>query len=71
VYNFNKRYYNLSKQAEYDDLFYILFEDLVVNFDTSNSTVRFLFNKTDIKKVEAVIAGIKNTRSGKQNVNQK
>ena len=38
---FNKRYYNGSKCAEYDHLFYILFDDLIVDFDTNNSVVRF------------------------------
>src|SRR5450432_4019946 len=39
---FDKRYYNGSKQAEYDDLFYILYDDLMVDFDTNGSAVRFL-----------------------------
>ena len=56
---FDKRYYDRSKTAELDDIFYILYDDLLVNFDTNCSTVRFLFQKTEITKVEAVIKGIK------------
>ena len=56
---FNKRYYKGSKQAELDDIFYILYEDLMVDFDTNCSTVRFLFAKTETAKVENVIAEIK------------
>ena len=57
---FDKRYFcNRSKNAEFDDIFYILFDDLLVDFDTNNSVVRFLFRKTDILKVETIISEIK------------
>jgi hypothetical protein len=62
---FNKIYYNSNKNAEYDDLFYILDEDLLVDFDTNNSVVRFLFRKTEISKVETVISGIKEFKERK------
>ncbi len=55
---YDKRYFNNSKKAEYDDIFYFLFDDLIVDFDTNNSIVRFLFRKTEIEKVEKIIAGI-------------
>ena len=58
-FHFNKRYFNQSKNAEEDDLFYILHEDLIVYFDTNLSVIKFLFRKTDIKKVEAIVEGIK------------
>lgn len=56
---FKKRHYNGSKQAELDDIFYILFDDLIVDFDTNNSIARFLFNKTETSKIEKVISEIK------------
>lgn len=56
---FLKRYFNGSEQAELDDVFYILFDDLMVNLDSANSTVRFLFSKTDIGKVDSIIKAIK------------
>jgi len=62
---FNKIYYNSNKNAEYDDIFYILDEDLLVDFDTNNSVVRFLFRKTDISKVEAIINEIKKFKERK------
>lgn len=62
---FDKRYFNRSKNAEYDDIFYILYEDLIVDFDTNQSVVRFLFRKTDISKVESIIAGIKKFKERK------
>jgi Cdc6-like AAA superfamily ATPase len=63
--HYDKRYFNRSKKAEYDDIFFILYDDLIVNFDTGGSIVRFLFRKTEMKKVEAVINGIKKFRKRK------
>jgi hypothetical protein len=63
---FDKRYFNRNKNAEYDDIFYILFEDLIVDFDTNKSVVRFLFRKTDILKVDTVIAEIRKFRERKE-----
>ena len=60
-----KRYFSGSKKAELDDIFYILYDDLIVDFDTTSSTVRFLFRKTDISKVDSVINGIKKFRERK------
>ena len=65
-YYFTKRYFNRSKEAEMDDLFYILYEDLLVDFDTNNSTVRFLFRKTNMDKIEPIISGIKNFKEKKK-----
>ena len=59
---YTKRYYNNSKSTKYDDIFNFLYDDLIVNFDTNNSKVRFLFRKTDLSIVEQVIAGIKKFR---------
>lgn len=56
---YDKRYFNRNKSAELDDIFYILFEDLIVDFDTNNSFVRFFFRKTDSKKVDEIIKGLK------------
>jgi ATPase family associated with various cellular activities (AAA) len=58
-HHYIKRYFNDSKNAEYDDIFYVLYDDLLVNFDTANSIARFLFRDTDIEKVDTVIAAIK------------
>ena len=40
---YDKRYFNRSKKAEIDDIFYFLYDDLIVDFDTNCSTVRFLY----------------------------
>jgi len=39
-------------------IFYILHDYLIADFDTNNSKIRFLFQKTDINAIEAVIKGI-------------
>ena len=56
---FSKRYFNGNRQAEYDDIFYFLDKDLLVNFDTSRSICRFLFKRTEMSKIEEIIKGIK------------
>lgn len=55
---FGKRCYNGNNQSEHDDIFYILFDDLIVNFDTARSQVRFLFHKSETTKIEKVIAEV-------------
>jgi hypothetical protein len=62
---YDKRYFNRSKNPEYDDIFYILYDDLLVDFDTNQSIVRFLFHKTNIAKVETIISGIKKFKERK------
>jgi len=63
---FDKRYNRRSKKSEYDDIFYILYDDLIVCFDHGLSSIKFLFRKTDNVKVEALIAGINVFRERKQ-----
>lgn len=63
---YNKRYFRDSKQAEYDDIFYILYDDLIVDFDNNNSMVRFLYRKTNFAKVEAIIGQIKKFKKRKR-----
>ena len=55
---YNKKYFNESKKVEMDDVFYFLYDDLIVDFDTNCSIVRFLFRKTELTKVEEIISGI-------------
>ena len=52
-------------KTEFDDFFCILFEDLIVNFDTACSVVRFLFRNTDFEKIIGEIKKFKkrNTKS--------
>jgi hypothetical protein len=56
--HFNMRNRMNSKVAEFDDVYYCLYEDLLVNFDTSLSTVRFLFRETDFKIVQDVMSNV-------------
>lgn len=65
-FHFSKRYFDGNKNAELDDIFYIIYDDLLVYFDTSCSHVRFLFRKTDIGKVESVINGMKKFRERRE-----
>ena len=62
---FRKACLNGSKTAQYDDIFYFIDDDLLVNFDISNSIVSFLFRKTDIEKVEALAKHIRRFKKRK------
>lgn len=63
---YNKRYFKQNKKAELDDIFYFLYEDLIIYFDTNCSTVRFLYRKTDLSKVEEIINAIHKFRKRKR-----
>jgi ATPase family associated with various cellular activities (AAA) len=65
-WHYDKRYFNQNKTAQFDDIFYILYDDLIVYFDTTQSDVRFLFRKTNAEKVELIINGIKKFRKKKE-----
>lgn len=47
-----------DKQANFDDLFFFLDKDMMVNFDINQNDVRFLFRKTDLTVVEKIQQGI-------------
>jgi len=52
----------VMSQPVLDDIVYILYEDLLVFFDTNAHKVRLLFRNTDVAKVEKIVAGIKKFR---------
>jgi GTPase SAR1 family protein len=59
-FHYVKRYIKDSaKTAEYDDLFYLLYDDLLVYFNTCRNSVRFLYRTTGVAKVDRLIEGIK------------
>ncbi len=56
--HFDKLYIPRGKHAEIDDIFYFLYDDLIVDFDTNHCIVRFLFNRTEYFKVDQIIKEI-------------
>lgn len=56
---FNKYAWGKHVKPEIDNMFFFIYEDLLVNFDTQSSYVRFLFKTTEIGKVDQVIAKIR------------
>lgn len=56
---FNKRYFNGNKNAEYEDVFYFLYEDTIVNFDMIQEVTRVLFRKTEITRINKIMNGLK------------
>lgn len=64
--NFAKLYHGAhDKKAELEDIFYFIYEDLIVNFDMSQSKVRFLFKKTNISRAEHIISKLKKFKKRK------
>jgi len=64
-YYYNKIYFKVKNKVELDDIFYFIYDDLLVNFDTNYSKVRFLFKKTETPKIEEIIAGLKKFKKRK------
>ena len=62
---YDKIYFDNNKKAEFDDIFYVIHEDLLIDFDTQQSIVRFLFRNTGIEKVEEIISEIKRFKTRK------
>ena len=54
------------KVTETDDIYFILYDDLVVYFDTNNSVIRFLFRNTDIKIINEMISNLKKFKERKK-----
>ena len=53
-----KRYVNGGKLSEVDDIYFFLYEDLLIRFDKSNDHVKFLYRNTPLKKVQELIRNI-------------
>mgnify|MGYP005989707645 FL=1 len=56
---YNKRYFNNHKNAQFEDLFYFLFDDLIIHIDINTSSIKFLFRETSILKVEKLVKELK------------
>lgn len=55
---FSKEYFNKRKKGVFDDVFFFLYDDLIVYFIANWSQVRYLFRKTEISKVEEITHAI-------------
>lgn len=54
-FNFNKRRDNHKKSSVFEDVFYFLWDDLIVNFDFESGSVRLLFKDSPDAKVNELI----------------
>ena len=63
---FSRRHYKKLNKSDLDDVFYFLFEDLIVDFDMNQSVCRLLFRKTELSKVEEIAKGLIKFRNRKQ-----
>ncbi|HCN83898.1 MAG TPA: AAA family ATPase, partial [Sphingobacteriaceae bacterium] len=66
---YDNRPYDL-KTNDFGSIYYILFDDLLIEFNIYSSRVKFLFKKTDTLKVETLIKGIKKFRERRQKKNE-
>ncbi|MBT5991938.1 MAG: AAA family ATPase [Bacteroidetes bacterium] len=65
--HYNKRYIKGSRQAEFDDIYHLIYEDLIVYFDTNQDDTYFLFKNTQIHKVNEIISEIKKIKKRRRN----
>lgn len=63
---YHKLYFNKSKKAESINIFYFLYDDLIVHIDDNYSIVRYFFRKTELLKVEEIINSIHKFKKRKQ-----
>lgn len=56
--HYNNRYHT-PRKAELDEIVYFLFDDLCVYINIENSSVKFLYRKTDIDLIDKIMSGIK------------
>jgi hypothetical protein len=64
---YGKRYFHGNKKtADIDNIFYFLYDDLIVCFDTNCEVVKFLYRKTELSKIEEIIDAIHKFKKRKQ-----
>lgn len=64
-YYYCKIYRDQDNKAEFDSIFYFLYEDLLIYIDVQNARIRFLFKRTDISKIDEIISGSKKFKKRK------
>ncbi|MFC2176118.1 AAA family ATPase [Bacteroidota bacterium] len=63
---YNKRLFKNKRSLEYDDVYFIMSDDLLIYLETTYSKVHFLFSHTHISKVEALIKEFRKFKSRKR-----
>jgi hypothetical protein len=56
--HYSKGLFSKGGPGAYDDIYYILDDDLLVQFNVAFSFVHFLFRKTNVSKIEMIIASL-------------
>jgi hypothetical protein len=49
---YNKRYFKYKRAQEYDDIYYVMHDELLIYLDTTCSEVQFIFSQEHVSKVE-------------------
>jgi hypothetical protein len=61
-----QRFNRIRKQFEYDDIYYLLHEDLLVYFNTNKSSVTMFFRETNAETVRTMMDEIRKFKERKQ-----
>jgi len=69
-YFYQKRYLDKGSEVELDDIFYIMGDGLMVNFDRNQKTVRLLFQGNEDERIQLIVNGIKNFKSKKSKTSE-
>ena len=63
-YYYVKNIFKGNKNSEYEQLYYFLFEDLMININLENDTIKLFFKQTPISKIDIILSGVKQKKSG-------
>lgn len=56
---YNKKNDTDKNTSKYDDIFFLLYDDTLIHFNTNRKEVRILFHKTDYHLIEKIASGIR------------
>lgn len=62
---FNKWAWGEHVRAETDNMFFFIYDDVLVNFDTQSSFVRILFKTTEMTRIDQLIAALRKFKNSK------
>ena len=64
--HFDKRYMEDSKESLLHSIYFLLYEDLIIEFSLTSHVAFFLFRLTDVDKVQSIINSIKQFKKKKE-----
>lgn len=65
--HYNKRFLGDRKKPEIDDIYYLMNDDLIIYFDTSQDMTHFLFKNTNSDIIDGIVAEIRKRKIRRKN----